>query len=264
MAPYEKRTAEEMIQGIWSRISSHGLGHLDRIKVYLFNMLDGNATPANSPDRELFRFLYVPGLGAGPYFDPESLPPLNGAAELAAIQEEAIAAFRQRKLLTDHSDLVIGNAPLAQAGWDCLYFRKEFVDIGETHRLFPATSAYLRRQRIATEALFSRLVPQTSIEPHSDCANYVATVHLPLVDSTASILVSGIEKGYAAGAPIFFDSTFIHSVENGAPVPRDILLFNVWHPDLSDEEVAALELIRRLWVRSVAFDPDDGFAEAAG
>lgn len=261
--PIPQTVAEEMIQGIWSRISSRGLGHLDRIKDYLFNMLDGEATPANSPDRELFRYLYVPGLGAGPYFDPEILPRLQGKAELAAIQEEAREAFRQRNLLTDHSDLVVGNAPSAQAGWDCLYFRKEFADIGETHRLFPATSDYLRRHRLATEALFSRLAPQTSIEPHSDCANYVATVHLPLTDSTASIFVAGIKKGYAAGETVFFDSTFVHSVENPAILPRDILLFNVWHPDLSDEEVAALELIRHFWVRSVAFDPDDGFAKAA-
>lgn len=255
--------AEEMLESIWSEISGHGAARLDRIKGYLFNMLDGKATPANKVDRELFRFLYVPGLGAGPYFDPRSLPSLNGAAELAAIQIEAQEAFRQRKLLTDHSDLVVGNAPSAQAGWDCLYFRKEFTDVGETHRLFPATSAYLRRHRLATEALFFRLASQTSIEPHSDCANYVATVHLSLAESPAKIIVSDVEKGYVAGETLFFDSTFVHSVENIAAFPRDILLFNVWHPDLSDDEVAALELIRQLWDRSVAFDPDNGFAEAA-
>lgn len=261
MMAQRRPVAEEMIQGIWSGISSR-LGQLDRVRSYLFNMLDGGATPANTADRELFRHLYVPGLSAGPYFDPERLPPLNGATELTTIQEEAQEAFRQRNRLTDHSDLVVGNAPSAKAGWDCLYFRKEFADVDETHRLFPATSAFLRRHRLATEALFSRLAPQTSIEPHSDCANYVATVHLPLVDSPASICVADIKKGYSAGETIFFDSSFVHSVENAASFPRDILLFNVWHPELSDDEIAALELIRHLWGRSATFDPDNGFTES--
>lgn len=262
MMAQRRPVAEEMIQGIWSGISGRGLGHLDRVKAYLFNMLDGEATPSNRPDRELFKHLYVPGLRAGPYFDPGKLSPLNGAAELAAIQKEAREAFRQKNLLTDHSDLVVGSTPSAQAGWDCLYFRKEFADVDETQRLFPATSAYLRRHRLATEALFSRLAPKTRIEPHSDCANYVATVHLPLTDSTASICVADVEKGYVAGKAIFFDSSFVHSVENAAAFPRDILLFNVWHPDLSDDEVAALKLIRHLWSHSVAFDPDNGFTDS--
>ena len=129
----------------------------------------------------------------------------------------------------------------------------------ETHQLFPATSRYLRRHRLATEALYSRLAPQTTIEPHSDCANYVATVHLPLADSPATIRVDGIEKGYVAGQTIFFDSSFTHSVENGGRDARDILLFNVWHPELSDDEVTALGMIRELWPASTAFDPDTGF-----
>lgn len=259
--PYRQTVAEKMIQEIWSQISYRGFAHLDRVKAYLFNMLDGAATPANTSSRELFRHLYVPGLGAGPYFDPKKLSSLDGTPELAAIQEEARNAFKQRNLLTDHSDLVVGNTASALARWDCLYFRKEFMDIEETHLLFPATSAYLRRHRLATEALFSRLAPQTSIEAHSDCANYVGTVHLPLCDSTANIWVSNVKRGYIAGEIIFFDSSFTHMVENPAASPRDILLFNVWHPDLSDDEIVAFRLIRDLWSRSVAFDPDNGFAK---
>lgn len=253
--------AEKMLVGIWTEISVRGLGHLDRVRGYLFNMLDGEATPENRLDRELFRHLFVPGLGAGPYFDPELLPPLDGTTELIEIQNEAEAAFQKRDLLIDHSDLTVGRSPLARAGWDCLYFRKEFHDVADTHRLFPATSAYLQRHRLATEALFSRLAPQTVIEPHSDCANYVATVHLPLSDSAAYLQVSGIKKCYSAGNAIIFDSSFVHSVENASELPRDILLFNVWHPDLSDDEVRALEMIRHLWGHSITFDPDSGFSE---
>jgi aspartyl/asparaginyl beta-hydroxylase (cupin superfamily) len=255
-----RNLAEEIIQTIWSSLCGRGLGHLDRVHGYLSNMVDGSATPENGPQRELFRHLYVPGLGPGPYFDPDSLPQLDRADELAAIQEEARSAFAQGTLLIDHSDLVVGNAPSVQARWDCLYFRKEFVDVEETHRLFPATSRFLRRHRLATEALYSRLAPQTTIEPHSDCANYVATVHLPLGDSPATIRVADIEKGYVAGQTIFFDSSFTHSVENAASNARDILLFNVWHPELSDDEISALTMIRELWPASTAFDPDSGFS----
>lgn len=257
---YVKSPPEEMIQRIWRALCSRGFAHLDRVRGYLWNMLDGGSTPENRSNREFFRHLYVPGLGAGPYFDPDDLPPLHGIAELAAIQEEARSAFKQRALLTDHSDLVVGSDPTAKAGWDCLYFRKQFADVKETRLLFPSTSAYLRRHRLAAEALFSRLAPKTNIESHSDRANYVATVHIPLSDSSAVICVSGIEKVYIAGQPIFFDSSFVHSVDNKAAVPRDILLFNVWHPDLSDEEISAIEIVRELWDPSIAFDPDDGFS----
>lgn len=250
---------ERMIHSIWSELTHAGFGHLDRVRRYLFNMLDGREAPPPHSDRELFRFMYVPGLTPGPFYEIDALTLSAGHDELSAICNEARLALSQRALVTDHSDLVVGNTVSAQAGWDCRYFRREFSDIVETHQLFPGTSAYLRRQRLATEALYSRLAPHTSIEPHSDCANYVTTVHLPLCDHPSILCVAGESRVYSEGKIMLFDSSFTHSVQNPSDTPRDILLFNIWHPDLSDEEVHAIDLIRRSWKSSVRFDPDNGF-----
>ncbi|MES2057486.1 MAG: aspartyl/asparaginyl beta-hydroxylase domain-containing protein [Pseudomonadota bacterium] len=248
-----------MVRDIWSRICAQRWSHLDRIERYLFNMLDGEATPENSSSRELFRRLYIPGLGAGPYYGADALQSPVGIDELAAIQGEAISAFGERALVTDHSDLVVANDSSARAAWDCVYFRKEFKDVEKTHHLFPVTSAFLKRQRLATEALFSRLAPSTNIERHSDCANYVTTVHLPLMDSSSVINVAGAARQYVSGQVIIFDSSFYHSVDNSSCFNRDILLFNIWHQDLSDQEIAAMMLIRNHWNSAISFDPESGF-----
>jgi len=57
--------AERMLVGTWTEISVRGLGHLDRVRGYLFNMLDGEATPENRLDRELFGIFSYQGSAPG-------------------------------------------------------------------------------------------------------------------------------------------------------------------------------------------------------
>lgn len=44
-------------------------------------------------------------------------------------------------------------------------------------------------------------------------------------------------RPFAVGTPLVFDDSFVHEAWNRAATPRLVLIFDVWHPDLSDSEV---------------------------
>ncbi|MCD9098037.1 aspartyl/asparaginyl beta-hydroxylase domain-containing protein [Luteimonas fraxinea] len=174
---------------------------------------------------------------------------------ISYISDEVVTLWR--KTVDDNRQ---GNCDLTALGgkWACSYLKRSFSWVEAACNQFETTNAFLRSQRVAKEAMFSRLDPGTHIELHSDYANYVTTVHLPLVSADALIEVGGEGREYEDGVPICLDSTFMHQVRCPGTIPRDVLLYNVWHPDLSDDEIWAIEFIRASWWPGVSFDPDLG------
>jgi aspartate beta-hydroxylase len=50
------------------------------------------------------------------------------------------------------------------------------------------------------------------------------------------ISVGGDERGWKKGKCITFDDSFEHEVVHGGEETRVVLMFNFWHPELSDEK----------------------------
>jgi aspartyl/asparaginyl beta-hydroxylase (cupin superfamily) len=93
-------------------------------------------------------------------------------------------------------------------------------------------------------AMFSLLAPKTTIPPHVGIANTRLVCHLPLVVPEGCWFRVGAETRYwHPGEAFVFDDTMEHEAENPSDELRVVLIFDVWHPDLSDLEqdaVAAL------------------------
>lgn len=100
-------------------------------------------------------------------------------------------------------------------------------------------------------AFFSTLRPQSRIAAHTAPANLRLRVHLPLVvppgadESECGMRVAGEIRRWEVGKALLFDDAFEHEVWNDSSSERAVLLFDVWHPDLHHDEIAAIEAMFR-------------------
>lgn len=93
-------------------------------------------------------------------------------------------------------------------------------------------------------AMFSLLAPNTTIPPHVGISNTRLVCHLPLIVPDGCWFRVGAEtRHWKPGEAFVFDDTMEHEAANPTEELRVVLIFDVWHPDLSEPEreaVAAL------------------------
>lgn len=94
-------------------------------------------------------------------------------------------------------------------------------------------------------ALFSRLLPGAHIPPHTGLMNTRLICHLPLIIPTGCILrVGNQERTWKEGELLIFDDSIEHDACNTNPTEqRVILLFDIWRPELHQEERALIQTI---------------------
>ncbi len=93
------------------------------------------------------------------------------------------------------------------------------------------------------EVFFSILKGKQSIAPHFGESNHALTAHLPLIiPGSGHLEVGGEMREWRHGEMLLFDDSYLHSAHNQSNDSRVVLIFSIWHPDLSAEEQA---LIRR-------------------
>jgi aspartyl/asparaginyl beta-hydroxylase (cupin superfamily)/Flp pilus assembly protein TadD len=91
------------------------------------------------------------------------------------------------------------------------------------------------------EVFFSLLKPHQHIPPHFGLSNHGITVHLPLiVPKDCQIRVGQEWRPWVEGELIAFDDSFDHEARNDSDDLRVVLIFEVWHPDLTGDEVEAV------------------------
>ncbi|MFT6033103.1 MAG: hypothetical protein ACI854_001636 [Arenicella sp.] len=92
------------------------------------------------------------------------------------------------------------------------------------------------------EVFFSFLKPSHSIAPHFGQSNHALTVHLPLDIPPDCFLKVGSEKrSWQQDEVLVFDDSFLHSAHNQSERIRVVLIFSIWHPDLSGDERIAIQ-----------------------
>jgi aspartyl/asparaginyl beta-hydroxylase (cupin superfamily) len=90
-------------------------------------------------------------------------------------------------------------------------------------------------------ALFSVLKPHTHIPPHNGMLNTRLICHLPLiVPHNCRLRVGNETRAVEAGKLIIFDDSILHEAWNDSDDTRIILLFEIWRPELTEAERAAL------------------------
>ncbi|HTH10689.1 MAG TPA: aspartyl/asparaginyl beta-hydroxylase domain-containing protein [Acidovorax sp.] len=89
----------------------------------------------------------------------------------------------------------------------------------------------------APVAFFSALKPGTHIPPHNGATNTRLTVHLPLIiPPDCALRVGGETHVWKPGELVLFDDTIQHEAWNFSDRLRVVLIFDIWHPMLTDLE----------------------------
>ena len=97
----------------------------------------------------------------------------------------------------------------------------------------------------------SALASNTTVTPHHGPTNKKLRIQLPLVVPTdehgaslCHLIVAGTSIPLQEGKCIVFDDSFEHSARNDHPTkPRVVLIFDIWHPDLTNAEASALHIL---------------------
>lgn len=146
-----------------------------------------------------------------------------------------------------HSDPhnMIGNKD-----WTARYLWKDGQRLDDALDRHPAVAEALGHAPLCDipgatpSVLFSRLKPHSAIPPHNGLLNVRLICHLPLVIPGAGFLRVGSERrSWKEGELMIFDDSIDHEAANEANSDRVVLLFDIWRPELSQEEQA---LVRAL------------------
>jgi aspartyl/asparaginyl beta-hydroxylase (cupin superfamily) len=164
------------------------------------------------------------------------------AAELQAIMSEARAfqpyVERVANRPRPDNDTMTGNLD-----WAAFYLWKNGEMVAENAARFPRTLRALENVpqcRIAGRTpsiLFSRLRPGAKIPPHHGYINTRLICHLPIiVPEKCGFRVGNDVRAWEKGKAWAFDDTIEHEAWNDSSETRVILIFEIWRPELNEEE----------------------------
>ena len=188
----------------------------------------------------------------------------DGFAWLAALEEatDSIAAELEAVMQAERAELVPyiqyeEHLPLDQwrtlnrnPDWTAIHLWRNGNRVEANARHCPKIMAFLEQleqPRIAgagPNAMFSLLAPNTAIPPHVGVNNSRLVCHLPLVVPDGCWFRVGAEtRFWKRGEAFVFDDTIEHEALNPSSELRVVFIFDVWHPDLSEIERAAVKAL---------------------
>lgn len=200
---------------------------------------------------------YFPELPQIQFYDPavfEWVPAIEAAT--GAIQEEIktlLAAgtegFRPYLQRDSNQARADDNHLLDSIDWSALFLCENGTVYEETVARCPRTweavqAAPLPRISNSPTVMFSLLRAGARIAPHTGTHNARLTCHLPLiVPPNCGFRVGNDVREWEEGKLLIFDDTIEHEAWNESDQDRVVLIFDIWRPELSDQErreVAAL------------------------
>lgn len=193
---------------------------------------------------------YYPGLAQRAFFERsafEWVPAVEAASDAIRQEMAALTGAFAPYVKSDPDQPAPANHLLDNPAWGAVHL----FEGGRPHPVHaarcPSTMAALAhapQPAIGTRspmALFSRLKPGTHIRPHHGVFNTRLICHLPLiVPDGCGIRVGADTRQWREGELLIFDDSFEHEAWNRGTSDRVVLLFEVWRPDINEEERAAL------------------------
>lgn len=172
------------------------------------------------------------------------------AAELQAVMKAERAELVPYIQYEEHLPLDQWRALNKNPDWTAIHLWRNGNRVEANARHCPKTMAFLEeleQPRIAgagPNAMFSLLAPNTAIPPHVGVNNSRLVCHLPLVVPEGCWFRVGAEtRFWKPGEAFVFDDTIEHEALNPSAELRVVFIFDVWHPDLSDVERAAVKAL---------------------
>jgi hypothetical protein len=181
--------------------------------------------------------------GDFPWLDALEAATADIRAELVDVLRDEAAAFRpyvERVQHRPHRDLqgLDGNP-----SWSAFYLWKDGAVVAENAARCPRTMRAMEGVPLARvpnrspSVLFSLLRPGARIPPHTGLVNTRLICHLPLVVPPGCRLRVGNDtRTPVEGKAWVFDDSIEHEAWNDSDRTRVILLFEIWRPELTEEE----------------------------
>jgi aspartyl/asparaginyl beta-hydroxylase (cupin superfamily) len=181
--------------------------------------------------------LYFPGLTARPWWDPSTFAWVGGLEQaMPQIRAELEAALSEEVRFSPYEDP--GTHDTGYPGWDVLPLYVGGEWLARNADRCPATARALRSTPHGPrQGFFSRLRPGAHIKPHTGGINVVLTCHLPLVVPEGCGIRVGEElRPWDPGRVLIFDDSFVHEAWNRGKADRVVLVWDIWHPELTELE----------------------------
>jgi aspartyl/asparaginyl beta-hydroxylase (cupin superfamily) len=196
---------------------------------------------------------YLPGLPQTPWYPPAlfpwiaefeaAVPAMRAEVEQVLAEDRGIEPY----VRTEADRASRGHSLLNDVRWSAfhLYRNGELVENNATR--VPLIMRLLdvlpipRIKRRSPMALISILKPGTHIPPHHGMINTRLICHIPLVAQAGCRLRVGAEtREVVEGQAMIFDDSFEHEAWNDGESVRAVLLFEIWRPEISEDEKVAL------------------------
>jgi aspartyl/asparaginyl beta-hydroxylase (cupin superfamily) len=196
------------------------------------------------------RQYFFPGLPQIQFYPREALPWLERLeaathdirSELLRVLQEdtAFHPYVERNARLPHVDAL---GLLDNPAWSAFDLWRHGEPVAENAARCPKTMAALAEVPLALvkgrspSVIFSLLKPGAHIPPHTGEVNTRLICHLPLiVPPNCALRVGNDTRAVVEGKAWVFDDTIEHEAWNRSDQTRVILLFEVWRPELTDEE----------------------------
>ncbi len=196
------------------------------------------------------KYYYFPGLpqiqfyerSLFPWFDDVESATADIRTELETVLNEpgAFAPYVQGHANRPKKDEM---GMLNNPAWSAYYLWKNGEPVTQNAARFPKTMHALRNAPLAhvpnrsPSVLFSLLKPGAHIPPHNGLVNTRLVCHLPvIVPGKCRFRVGNDTRDWVEGRGWAFDDSIEHEAWNGSERTRVILLFDVWRPELTEDE----------------------------
>lgn len=222
------------------------------LRIYLREEQAVHPDPRQQPT-----FLFFPGLGASAYLDRSKFDWIEALeADTDAIRAELMrllpdSAGRERVFDSEALEQVHLRGLDVPPSWTGYYFYRHGQRREDNCAACPDTARALDRLPLVhvrehgPEVLYSVFTPGTHLLPHRGVTNTRLVGHLPLiVPEDCALNVGGEVHHWQPGKVVVFDDTYEHEAWNRSKQTRVVMIFDVWHPGLTEaERLAVTELV---------------------
>ena len=194
---------------------------------------------------------YYPGLPQIQFYEREQFEWIAAfEAKTDQIRTELLAVINDRQKFSPY--VKSGNANPGQNNqglednddWSAMYLWNEGRLVAENVDLFPQTLKALSSAPMpeitdqAPMSLFSKLAANSKIPAHNGLLNTRLICHLPIIvpENCGCLRVGNEERPWEEGKMLIFDDSIEHEAWNSSAVDRVILLFEIWRPEIDEQE----------------------------
>ena len=193
---------------------------------------------------------YYPELPASQFYPRTEFPWLDGVeaatdqmlAELNGVLGQESESFAPYVQTMPNMPKRPGDLLIDSMDWSACFLWQDGQETAYAGRC-PQTMAALadaplcRIQGRSPQVMFSQLKAGARIPPHHGYVNTRLVCHVPLIVPEGCWFRVGNEtRSWKRGEAWVFDDTIEHEAANDSASDRVILIFDIWHPALSEEE----------------------------